>query len=159
MEISEEVRASVALGQLALQLRRHYYHRPYETAPDDLIDEGIVVNLEWDERDAIWVQFDTTVTLEIPSIGSPLGIYAEEGPVVTLWRAGTPDGFDWKADWDADLTHSDRQRFLRKLSDRASLVTGEVEAFLQAYLNASSELEKEDRQETADVAREWLLDS
>jgi hypothetical protein len=156
MEISEEVRAAAALEHLALQLRRHYYHLPYEQAPDDLIQEGLVVNLEWDDRDALWLQFDSILTLEIPPAGSPLGVYAEEGSVVTLWRTVSAGETEWMADWDVELTQSERKNFLRRLSQRAQEVDSEIDDFIKDYLSASLELEADDRQETADVVREWL---
>ncbi len=155
MEMSEETRAAVALGELALQLRRHYYHRPYEQAPDDLIEEGIIGNLEWDERDGLWVQIDATITLEVPPAGSPLGIYAEEGPVVSLWRSGAA-GADWSADWDVGLSAVEQQSFLGKLADTAVRMAAGVQGFVRQFLVASSELEEDERQETGDVAREWL---
>ena len=71
-----ETNAGRALGRLAAQLRRHYFHLPYELAPDDLIEEGLVVNLDWDERDSLWVQLDATITLDAPAAGSPLTVYA-----------------------------------------------------------------------------------
>ncbi|MDF1596401.1 MAG: hypothetical protein P1T08_09960 [Acidimicrobiia bacterium] len=154
--MSEETRAAVALGELAMQLRRHYYHRPYEQAPDDLIEEGIIGNLEWDERDGLWVQIDATITLEVPPTGSPLGIYAEEGPVVSLWRSVGAAGIDWSADWDVGLTAIDQQAFLGKLADTAVRMAAGVQGFVQQFLVASAELEEDERQETGDVAREWL---
>lgn len=154
MEISEETRAAVSLSELAMQLRRHYYHLPYEQAPDDLLEEGLVVNLDWDERDSLWVQLDTTITLDAPPTGSPLAVYAEQGPVVTLWRVKADSG--WKADWDVDLLDSDRKRFLRKLAELADVVASGVDALVRDYQAAAIELDEDDRIETTDVAREWL---
>ena len=49
-----EATAGSALARLAIRFRRHYFHLPYELAPDDLIAEGLVLNLDWDERDSLW---------------------------------------------------------------------------------------------------------
>lgn len=148
-----ETNAGRALGRLAAQLRRHYYHLPYELAPDDLIEEDLVVNLDWDERDSLWVQLDATITLDAPAAGSPLTVYAEEGPVVTLWSVA---GQEWTADWDVDLNDAERGQLFGGLIDLADRVATRVDAMVGDYLAAAVELGEDDRIETTDVAREWI---
>jgi hypothetical protein len=148
-----ETNAGRALGRLAAQLRRHYFHLPYELAPDDLIEEGLVVNLDWDERDSLWVQLDATITLDAPAAGSPLTVYAEGGPVVTLWGV---DGREWTADWDVDLNDAERAQLLGKLTDLGDRLATRVDALVGDYLDAAAELGEDDRIETTDVAREWI---
>lgn len=142
------------LTDLSVQLRRHYYHKPYEQAPDDLIQTGVITNLEWDERDALWVALDVTITLEIPPTGSPISVYAEEGPVVTFWR-GTND---WTADWDVDLANEERSQLLDRLGAVGAAAVREVGAVVDAYLAASADLDEDDRRETSDVVREWMAE-
>lgn len=149
-----EAKTGTALAQLAVQLRRHYYHLPYELAPDDLIEAGLLVNLDWDERDSLWAQLDAVVTLDSPVGGSPVTVYAEEGPVVTLWRA--VDGAGWTADWDVDLDDAERNRLLEKLGALAQGLTSRIDGLVADYLTTGAELEEDDRIETTHVAREWL---
>lgn len=156
MDINEETRAAVALSALALELRRNYYHNPYEHAPEDLIDAGIITNLEWDERDSLWVAFDVTITLEVPPSGTPIGVYAEEGPVVTMWRGVGEGGINWTADWDVDLSPVEKQKFLRRLGDSCSVTAEEVRKVTADRLESTAALDEDDRQETSDVAREWM---
>lgn len=156
METNEETRAATSLSALALELRRHYYHYPYEQAPDDLIEADIITNLEWDERDSLWVAFDVTITLEVPPGGTPIGVYAEEGPVVTMWRGVGEGGNVWTADWDVDLTNTEKQKFLRRLSDSCSATAEEVRKVTADRLTEAASLDEDDRQETSDVVREWM---
>ncbi|HSR44709.1 MAG TPA: hypothetical protein VLT15_05685 [Acidimicrobiia bacterium] len=149
-----EAKTGTALAQLAVQLRRHYYHLPYELAPDDLIEAGLLVNLDWDERDSLWAQLDAVVTLDSPVGGSPVTVYAEEGPVVTLWRS--VDGTGWAADWDVDLDAAERNRLLEKLTALAQGVAAKIDGLVADYLATGAELEEDDRIETTHVAREWL---
>ena len=152
-----EATAGSALARMAVRFRRHYFHLPYELAPDDLIAQGLVLNLDWDERDSLWVQLDPTITIDAPVGGSPLSVYAEEGPVVTLWRPAS--GVDWAADWDVDLTEGERSQFLEKLATMADVVAVGIDRLVEDYLSAAVELEEDDRIETTDVAREWLTGS
>ena len=156
MEMNEETRTAVALSGLALELRRHYYHNPYEQAPEDLIDAGIITNLEWDERDSLWVAFDVTITLEVPPGGTPIGVYAEEGPVVTMWRGVGESGDNWTADWDVDLSPIEQQKFLRRMAESCSAAADEVRRVTADRLASSASLDEDDRQETSDVVREWM---
>lgn len=151
--MADEAKTAMALQRLAMELRRHYYHLPYELAPDDLIDAGIIVNLDWDERDSLWAQLDPTVTLDAPVGGSPLAVYAEEGPVVTLWSV---PGGTWRADWDVDLDGDARSQFLSRLEGVAGRMAAAVAGVVDAHLVAAADLQEDDRVETSEVAREWL---
>lgn len=153
----EAANTAGALIDLDLELRRHHYHSPDEQDGQlDLIEEGVVMNLEWDEQDGLWVQFDEVVTFDITPTRTSLCVYAEDGPVVTLWAAATAAGRTWRTDWEVDLTHSERQRFLRRVADiarhRVELTRRATEA-----LRADAALEDaEERTETAEAVREWL---
>jgi hypothetical protein len=153
----EDVRqAATAILELAHQLRRHYYHSAGEQASLDLIHAGAVLNLEWDERDALWVQLDATITLEVPANGTTIGVYAEQGPVVTLWFLPISSGETIRADWDLDLPLSERERFLRKVAGAAADTARQVNGIVGAILDAPSQAEAEDRRDTVDVVRDWL---
>ena len=86
-----------------------------------------------------------------------MSVYAEEGPVVTLWR--TASGVDWAADWDVDLTEGERSQLLEKLATMADVVAAGIDGLVEDYLSNAVELEEDDRIETTDVAREWLTGS
>jgi len=83
-----EATAGSALARLAVRFRRHYFHLPYELAPDDLIAEGLVLNLDWDERDSLWVQLDPMITIDAPVGGSPLN--GLTGPIEGCGKAVQP---------------------------------------------------------------------
>ena len=151
----EAATAAETLIGLDLQLRRHHYHSPDEEAePLDLIEMGALANLEWDEKDGLWAQLDELVTFDITPTRSSICIYLDEEPVVTLWA--TPAGREtrWMADWDADLTQSEQQHFLR----RVGLLGKES---MQRVIKAVDELrtgaiESADEDEVAATVREWL---
>ncbi len=151
--MTTEGTTATTLQRLAMELRRHYYHLPYDLGPDDLIEEGIILNLDWDERDSLWAQLDPTVTLDAPVTGSPLAVYAEEGPVVTFWSL--PDG-GWRADWDVDLDAPARSGFLTRLDELAGRIADGVAGVVDTHLADAAQLQEDDRMETTEVAREWL---
>jgi hypothetical protein len=146
--------AEILIG-LDLQLRRHHYHSPDEDAePLDLIDIGALTNLEWDEKDGLWVQLDDLITFDITPTGSSICIYLDEEPVATLWAAPTPDGRHWTADWEADLTTSERQHFLRRVGVLGKECTERVVAAVDRLRAESAGTE--DRGFVASSVREWL---
>jgi hypothetical protein len=152
---NETITTAEALIGLDLQLRRHHYHSPDEDAePRDLIELGALTNLEWDEKDGLWAQLDELVTFDITPTRSSICIYLDEEPVVTLWS--TPAGQEkrWLADWDVDLTQSERQHFLRRV---ALLGRESTERVVNAVDQLRSEAEDPDEQASlASTVREWL---
>jgi hypothetical protein len=144
-----------ALIGLDLQLRRHHYHSPdEESEPIDLIELGALANLEWDENDGLWAQLDDLVTFDITPTASSICIYLDEEPVVTLWATSTSEGTHWLADWDADLTQSEQQHFLRKIR---LLGTESTQRVITAVKNLRAEsAEPDERAMVASTVREWL---
>jgi hypothetical protein len=140
---------------LDLQLRRHHYHSSDENAePLDLIDMGAITNLEWDEKDGLWVQLDDLITFDITPTGSSICIYLDEEPVVTLWASPGSSEKHWTADWETDLTASERQHFLRRVGVLGKESTERVVAAVDR-LRAETE-SSEDRAFVASTVREWL---
>jgi hypothetical protein len=140
---------------LDIQLRRHHYHSPDEEAePLDLIELGALANLEWDEKDGLWAQLDELVTFDITPTRSSVCIYLDEEPIVTLWA--TPAGKDtrWMADWDADLTQSEQQHFLRRVSLLGKESTQRVIKAVDALRTEANP--SEDQAVVASTVREWL---
>ncbi len=153
--ISNEARSTAeALIVLDLQLRRHHYHSPDEDAePLDLVEIGAITNLEWDEKDGLWAQLDDQITFDITPTGSSICIYLDEEPVATLWAM--PDGAEthWAVDWDADLTSSEQQHFLRKVG---LLGKESAERVIAAVNGLRADSTTEDREAVAATVREWL---
>jgi len=146
--------AEVLIG-LDLHLRRHHYHSPDEDADQlDLIELGAIANLEWDDKDGLWAQLDEMITFDVTPTGSSICIYLDEEPVVTLWAARTDEGAPWLADWEADLTRSEQQRFLRRVGE---LGAGSRRRVIEAVdqLRAGSTEPDEGALVTSTV-REWL---
>ncbi len=155
-EIADET-ANTALSLIGLdiELRRHHYHSPDEVDQQlDLIEEGVITNLEWDEKDGLWVQFDEVVTFDITPTHSSICVYADEDPVVTLWA--NTIGAKWQSDWDAELTHTERQRFLRRVADLAERATQGARRATEALRVAAASDEQDDRAEAAALVRKWL---
>jgi hypothetical protein len=155
MDSTNEIEATAGnLVGLDLQLRRHHYHSPDEEAePLDLIDMGAIANLEWDEKDGLWVQLDDLITFDITPTGSSICIYLDEEPVVTLWADPTAEK-GWMGDWEADLTGSERQHFLRRVGVLAKESRERVVAAVDR-LRAETD-GTEDRVFVASTVREWL---
>lgn len=146
--------AEVLIG-LDLQLRRHHYHSPDEDAePLDLIDVGALTNLEWDEKDGLWVQLDDLITFDITPTASSICIYLDEEPVVTLWAPPARAEQRWTADWEADLTSSERQHFLRRIGVLGKESTERVIAAVDRLRAESGGTD--DRSFVASTVREWL---
>ena len=152
---NETVTTAETLIGLDLQLRRHHYHSPDENAePLDLIELGALANLEWDEKDGLWAQLDELVTFDITPTRSSICIYLDEEPVVTLWA--TPAGQEkrWLADWDPDLTQSEQQHFLRRVTLLGQQSTQRViDAVDQLRSNAD---DPEEQASLTSTVREWL---
>ena len=140
---------------LDLQLRRHHYHSPDEDSePIDLIEIGAIANLEWDEKDGLWAQLDDLVTFDITPTRSSICIYLDEEPVLTLWATPDAGGVDWMTDWEADLTQSEQQHFLRRITLLGKESTQRVVA---AVKNLRAESTAADEQEfVTSTVREWL---
>ena len=140
---------------LDIQLRRHHYHSPDEDAePLDLIELGALANLEWDEKDGLWAQLDELVTFDITPTRSSICIYLDEEPVVTLWATATGEETRWMADWDADLTRSEQQHFLRRVGLLGRESTQRV---IKAVDELRTEaLPPEERTVVGAAVREWL---
>ena len=92
----------------------------------------------------------------MPPGGTPIGVYAEEGPVVTMWRSVGEHGDFWTADWDVDLTPTEKEEFLNKLGESSLATAAEVRKITAGRLSAAESLDADDRQETSDVVREWM---
>ncbi len=152
---NETVGTADTLIGLDIQLRRHHYHSPDEDAePLDLIDLGALANLEWDEKDGLWAQLDELVTFDITPTRSSICIYLDEEPIVTLWAAPPGREERWLADWEADLTQSEKQHFLRRVALLGRESTGRViEAVDQLRREAA---EPDDQAAVAATVREWL---
>lgn len=144
-----------ALIGLDLQLRRHHYHSPDEDSePLDLIEFGAIANLEWDEKDGLWAQLDDVITFDITPTRSSICIYLDEEPVVTLWATPADGGVHWTSDWEADLTQSEQQHFLRRI---ALLGKESTQRVVAAVNNLRTESASADEQEFVTAAvREWL---
>ena len=150
---TETALTAEALIGLDLQLRRHHYHTPDEDSGQvDLIELGAITNLEWDEKDGLWAQLDDVITFDVTPTGSSICIYLDEDPVVTLWAMPSEEGASWLADWDADLTQSEQQRFLRRVRE---LGTGSTRRVIEAVEQLRTE-STEDRAFVASTVREWL---
>jgi hypothetical protein len=155
-EGAEEIASTaLVLAGLDLQLRRHHYHSPDEdTGQMDLIELRAVANLEWDEKDGLWAQLDELITFDITPTGSSICVYLDEEPVVTLWANPTREGTRWLADWEADLTHSEQQRFLRRVGDLGKDCTQRVlEAVDQVRTESTG---PEERSFVTSTVRDWL---
>ena len=152
---NEAAATAETLIGLDLQLRRHHYHSPDEDAePLDLIELGALANLEWDEKDGLWAQLDELITFDITPTRSSICIYLDEEPVVTLWSASIDEGRQWLADWDAELTQSEQQHFLRRIG---TLGKGSIRRVIEAVDQLRAE--STDRQEqtlVTSTVREWL---
>lgn len=156
-DISEIESTARALVALDLQLRRHHYHLADDEAePVDLIETGAIANLEWDDKDGLWVQFDELITFDITPTGSSICVYANEDPIVTLWAEQTSGGRMWTADWDTDLTHSEQGRFLRRVGDLARNATHLVTRAVEEIRAVTAGEDAEERAYATEVVREWL---
>jgi hypothetical protein len=140
---------------LDIQLRRHHYHSPDEDAePTDLIELGALANLEWDEKDGLWAQLDELVTFDITPTRSSICVYLDEEPIVTLWAMPGGPETRWMTDWDADLTQSEQQHFLRRVNLLGKESTQRV---IKAVDDLRSEAAvPEDQTSVASAVREWL---
>ena len=139
---------------LDLQLRRHHYHSPDEEAePLDLIEMGALANLEWDDKDGLWAQLDELVTFDITPTRSSICIYLDEEPVVTLWATPTEQGTRWLTDWDADLTQSEQQHFLRRVGLLGKESTQRV---IKAVDQLRTGEVQPEESVVASAVREWL---
>jgi hypothetical protein len=153
--LNEVESTAEALIGLDLQLRRHHYHSPDEDAePLDLVDVGAITNLEWDEKDGLWVQLDELITFDITPTASSICIYLDEEPVVTLWAARGGSDEHWLTDWEADLTQSEQQHFLRRVQLFGKESTERVVAAVK-QLRAES-TEAGEQAFVASRVREWL---
>jgi len=152
---NEAATTAEALIGLDLQLRRHHYHSADEDSNQvDLIELGAIANLEWDEKDGLWAQLDERITFDITPTGSSICVYLEEEPVVTLWAARIGQSAQWLADWEADLTQSEQQHFLRRVGSLSKDRMGQViEAVDQ--LRASS-TDPDEQTFVTSTVREWL---
>lgn len=154
-DATETFTTAETLIGLDLQLRRHHYHSPDEDAePLDLIELGALANLEWDEKDGLWAQLDELVTFDITPTRSSICIYLDEEPIVTLWATPTGQEKRWMADWEAELTQSEEQHFLRRV---ALLGKESTQRVIDAVDQLRSEADDPDEQAslTSNV-REWL---
>ena len=152
---NEAATAAETLIGLDLQLRRHHYHSPDEDSEAlDLIELGAIANLEWDEKDGLWAQLDETITFDITPTRSSICVYLDEEPVATLWEIPTDDGNQWATDWEADLTQSERQRFLRRISELGKDSTRRI---VEAIDQLRAEATEPDQQAFLTTSvREWL---
>ena len=151
---NETTTTAETLAGLDLQLRRHHYHSPDEESGQlDLIELGAIANLEWDEKDGLWAQLDEMITFDVTPTGSSICIYLDEEPVVTLWAARTGQGA-WLTDWEADLTQSEQQHFLRRVGelgkDRTQRVTEAVDQL------RTESTETDEKAYVTSTVREWL---
>jgi hypothetical protein len=146
--------AEVLIG-LDLQLRRHHYHSADEDANQlDLIELKAITNLEWDEKDGLWAQLSELITFDVTPTGSSICIYLDEEPVVTLWASRTGEGSRWLADWEADLTQAEQQRFLRRVGD---LGRDSRRRVIEAVDQLRSEsTDPDERAFVTSTVREWL---
>ena len=154
-DTNEIASTAQALLGLDVQLRRHHYHSPDEDSePLDLIELGAIANLEWDEKDGLWAQLDELITFDVTPTRSSICIYLDEEPVVTLWATPADDGGHWLTDWEAELTQSEQQRFLRRVGE---LGKGSTRRVIEAVdqLRAESTEPDESAFVTSSV-REWL---
>ncbi len=156
-EDAEARGAALALVGLDLELRRHHYHSPEEESGQvDLIDAGAIANLEWDDKDGLWAQFDEVIAFDMTPTRSSICIYADGSPVVTIWAVETPEGQRWQSDWETDLTHSERQRLLRRVAEMAGRSAAAVSDITAALLAASRDEDTEEASYTSSVVRDWL---
>ena len=140
---------------LDLQLRRHHYHSPDEDSePLDLIEVGAIANLEWDEKDGLWAQLDDLITFDVTPTGSSICIYLDEYPVVTLWATPAGQEVAWFADWDADLTQSEQQHFLRRIALLGKESTERVMSAVKSLRTES--IEADEQAFLSSAVREWL---
>ncbi len=87
---------------------------------------------------------------------SSICIYADASPVVTIWAVETPEGQRWQSDWETDLTHSERQRLLRRVAEMAGRSAAAVSDITAALLAASPDEDPEEAAHTSSVVRDWL---
>ena len=152
---TETAATAGALIGLDLQLRRHHYHTPDEdSGQTDLIELGAITNLEWDEKDGLWAQLDELITFDVTPTGSSICIYLDEDPVVTLWAIPMGEGVDWLADWEADLTQSEQQRFLRRVAELGGASTRRVIEAIDDLRTDSTEADE--KAFLTSTVREWL---
>jgi hypothetical protein len=152
---SEAATTAETLIGLDLQLRRHHYHTADEDSDQlDLIELGAIANLEWDEKDGLWAQLDELITFDITPTRSSICVYLDEEPIVTLWAARTDEGAQWLTDWEADLTQSEQQHFLRRVG---GLSKDSMRRVIEAVdqLRAAS-TEPDERTYVTSTVREWL---
>jgi hypothetical protein len=152
---NETATTAETLIGLDLQLRRHHYHSADDDADQlDLMELGAIANLEWDEKDGLWAQLDELVTFDITPTRSSICIYLDEEPVVTLWATTADQEGRWLADWEADLTQSEKQHFLRRVGLLGRESTQRVIKAVDQLRAGSTE--PEEQAFVSSTIREWL---